>query len=141
MYIHTEVQLAFIPGQVKVFEEAEEYAKTVESVEKAVGCIVGVLIYYPGGQFKMLDNTPCESLLETLRRNSVKRIVTTLQERFPKSNKGDSPAAWIEAYGNDNDKRTLNAMQTSEWYEKWYACLEVSSVPENSKYQTENEND
>jgi len=141
MYIHTAVQLAFIPGHITIFEEAEEHAKTVESVEEAVGCIVGILIYYPGGQFKMIDNTPCESLLETLRRNSVKRIVAVLKERFPESNKGDSPAAWIEAYGDNNDKLTLNAMRASEWYKKWYACLELSGVSENSEYQIEREND
>jgi len=128
MYNYTEYQILSIQAQVRQFESAEMGLKTVERVKDAVGGLEYAFYYYPGGHANMFEGTEAEHLLETLRRNSVRRMVTTLNERFPESAKGDSPAAWIEAYG---DKHKLDGWRKTEWYKKWYACLEVLSVPEN----------
>jgi len=121
MCLYTDVQLAFIRGQVAVFEYMEEQVKTAKTVECAVGSMEYAFYYYAGGQLNLIDGTAAETLLETLRRNSVRRMAITLNERFPESSKGDSPAAWMEAYG---DKSRLDGTRNDDrwykYYKEWY---------------------
>ena len=120
MYFYTQVQLAFIRSQVAIFEQMEEQVKTEKTVESAVGSLEYAFYYYAGGQLNLIDGTSAESLLETLRRNSVRRMAITLNERFPELSKGDSPAAWMDAYG---DKSKLDHTRNSEYYrfyKDWY---------------------
>ena len=118
MYLYTQVQLVVINSHVAIYEEMEEKVKTEMNVKKAVEYMEYALYYYyPGGQLNLIGGTTAENLLETLRRNSVNRMVHTLNERFPLQSKGDSLAAWIEAYGN---KHNLDIAKETEWYKKWY---------------------
>ena len=120
MYIYTGQQIADIRSKNEVFEDMERQVRGTRDVKEAVGSMEYAFFYYPGNSAYQMSGSNCEFLLETLRRNSVRRMVATLKERFPESCKGDSPAAWIEAYGYDRGRLAYFKTET-EWYEKWYA--------------------
>ena len=120
MYIYTGIQIADVRAKNTIFEDMEQQVREASDVEKAVGSMEYAFFYYPGNSAYQISGSNCEFLLETLRRNSVRRMVATLKERFPESCKGDSPAAWIAAYGDDGGRLAYFKMET-EWYVKWYA--------------------
>jgi len=120
MYHYTVLQVADIRAKNNVFEWSEVGTKKAKRVEDAVGGMEYAFFYYPGNSAWQIAGSQCEILLETLRQNSVRRMIATLNERFPESSKGDSPAAWIEAYG---DKHRLDSIRESQWYKyykDWY---------------------
>jgi len=120
MYYWTNIQIGDAQEKNQVFEWMEKQVREASNVEEAVGSMEYAFFYYPGNSAYQISGSSSEFLVETLRRNSVRRMVATLKERFPESCKGDSPAAWIAAYGDDRGRLAYFTTET-EWYEKWYA--------------------
>jgi len=121
MYFYTLLQVADIWAKNEIFEQMEWQVRTATRVEDAVGSMRYALFYYPGDSAYQISGSECEHLLETLRRNSVHRMVATLKKRFPESNQGNSPIAWIEAYYDRNIRSSmLGDARNKEWYEKWF---------------------
>jgi hypothetical protein len=122
MHFYTRLQMGDVLEKVEIFEQMERQVKTYYPVENATSSMRYALFYYPHSPYQ-IEGHNGDVLLETLRRNSVRRMVTTLQERFPESNKGNSPFAWIDAYG-DIGGGQLDYWKETEWYKKWYADME-----------------
>jgi hypothetical protein len=118
MYFYTQIQISDVYSKNEIFEHMERQVMGANSVESAVGSMEYALFYYPESPYQ-ISGSMCDNLLETLRRNSVQRMVATLRERFPESCKGNSPIAWVEAYGH-RDKKELDWWKETEWYKKWY---------------------
>ena len=123
MYYYTLIQIADINAKVRIFEQMENQVKGYYPVENAVDSMAYALYYYPANSAYQIKGSRGEFLMETLRRNSVQRMVATLKERFPESCKGNSPFAWTEAYA-DPRRTSVDYWRETEWYKKWYADME-----------------
>jgi hypothetical protein len=121
MYHYTQLQIGDAYAKNEIFEQMERQVKRANTVENAVGSMEYAFFYYPESPYQ-ISGSMCERLVETLRRSSVQRMVATLKERFPESCKGDSPIAWVEAYGH-RSKNELDWWKETEWYKKWYVDM------------------
>ena len=129
MYQWSKLQIADIYAKANIFEGMEEQVLGSTSVESAVHSLRYALLYYPHSPFQIKGSTG-DILIETLRRNSVKRMITTLKNKFPReSHRGNSPAQWL-AIIDDNLAKKL---EQDEWYQTWYMSdnffYGYSSVP------------
>jgi hypothetical protein len=115
MYFYTIFQTGLILGRYTIFVEMEEQVKTSKTVQCAVGSMEYAFYYYV--EMDVTKYSYCDLLLETLRRDSIQRMVSTMQDRFPESNQGEAPASWMEVYG---DKLKIDETKETVWYKKWY---------------------
>ena len=124
MYHHMRLQMGDAREKIEIFEQMERHVK-IYPLEEAVSNMEYALFYYPRSLYQ-IEGSDCYLLVETVRRNSVRRMVATLKERFPESCKGNSPIAWIEAYGRrgKNNKIELDEWRESDWYKEWYGEME-----------------
>ena len=129
------VHVGYIQMQVDLFEQMEEQVKDPErDVRNAVGSMEYALITSPVIVWPFID-PGCTILLETLRRNSIQRMVATLRTRFPEFDKGDSPGVWLDAYGYGNidmDYIKTSNSDFSKWYREWYGDMEVLNDADDS---------
>jgi hypothetical protein len=116
MYQWSKLQIADIYEKTGIFEQMEEQILKSTSVEHAIHSFRYALLYYPHSPFQIRESLG-DRLLETLRRNSVKRMITTLKTKFPEeAERGNSPAKWLAI----NDDILAKEVEQMEWYQTWY---------------------
>jgi len=116
-YYYTNLQIADIREKVSVFEQMEEQVIDAKTPEESLGSFEYALFYYPSDSAYQIKGSKGELLLETLRYNSVCRMIRTLQQKYPEDKDKDTPIAWIKSYGT---AWRVEGIEKDEWYRKWY---------------------
>ena len=120
MYQWSKEQMADIYCKAEIFTQMEEQVLYATSKKDAVDSFRYALLYYPHSPFQIRDSLG-DRLIETLRRDSVRRMIRTLKTKFPEETQyGNSPAKWLTVI----DDRLAKEVEQDEWYQTWYISEE-----------------